>query len=60
MLNSYPDVLTVTDLCKILRIGRNRAYDLLRSGAINSFQFGRSWRIPKPAVEEYLHQKSQT
>lgn len=58
MLNQYNDVLTITDLCEILMIGRNRAYELLKTGELRGFQLGRTWKIPKIAVEEYLRKRS--
>lgn len=54
MLEQYKDVLTVEDLCEILMIGRNHVYELLRGGEISGFQLGRTWKIPKISVEEYL------
>ena len=58
MLNQYKDVLTITALCEILMIGRNRAYELLKTGELRGFQLGRTWKIPKIAVEEYLRKRS--
>lgn len=56
MLSQYDSVLTVTELQEILSIGRNTAYQLLRSGAIPSIRVGRKYRIPKDAVLHYLSQ----
>lgn len=58
MLEQYNDVLTVAELCEILMIGRNHAYELLKTGHLKGFQLGRTWKIPKIALEEYLRQKS--
>lgn len=55
MLESYHDVLTVNDLCEILMVGKNAAYQLLNDQAIAAFRIGRCWKIPKAAVEEYLN-----
>lgn len=54
MLNYYDDILTIAELCEILMIGRNRAYELLKTGELKGFQIGRTWKIPKKAVEEYI------
>ena len=56
-LNRFEDlplVLRVEDLMPLLSIGRNTAYDLVRSGQIRSFRIGRCYRIPKDSVVEYL------
>ncbi len=48
------EVFRVADLSTILKCGRNAAYDLVRSGAIRSVSIGRSIRIPKAALIEFL------
>lgn len=54
-----PLVLKVEDLMPILSIGRNMAYELVRSGQIHSVRVGRSYRIPVNALEEYLRKSSR-
>ncbi|WP_349945225.1 helix-turn-helix domain-containing protein [Lacrimispora sp. BS-2] len=58
MLEQYGDVISTNELCEILGIGRNRAYELLQTNQIKGFQMGRPWKIPKVSVEEYLKRKS--
>lgn len=53
-MDDIPLVLRVEDLSRALGIGRNTAYDLVRSGQIRSIRIGRQLRIPKAAVQEYL------
>ena len=38
----------------ILDIGRNTAYELVRSGKIRSIKVGRQIRVPRDAVVEFL------
>jgi len=52
--NKYPSIIEVEDLCEILSIGRNTAYDLLRTKRIKAFRIGRKWKIPINAVKEYI------
>ena len=54
MFKEYGDVVTVDELCEMLNVGKNRAYDLLSSGEIKSKRIGRVWKIPKKAVENFL------
>lgn len=60
MANKYrsfddlPLTLKVEDLMPILGIGRNTAYELVRSGQIRSIKINRQIRIPKYAFIEYL------
>lgn len=53
-LDDLPLVLRVEDLMPVLDIGRNIAYELIRSGQIRSVRVGRKLRIPKQAVEDFL------
>ena len=54
-VSSNPVVLRVEDLAALLSIGRNTAYELVRSGRIRSIKVGRRYRISMEAVEEYLN-----
>ena len=52
--DDLPAVMTVEDLMPILGIGRNTAYELVRSKQIFSVKIGRQLRIPKQALIDYL------
>ncbi len=55
MLENYPnDVLSVSEICDILRIGRNSAYKLLQTGAICSRKLNKKYIIPKNSVIRYI------
>lgn len=49
-----PLVLTVDDLMAALNIGRNTAYELVRSGRVKSVRVGTQYRISKAALLDYL------
>lgn len=55
--DELPLALRVEDLMSILGIGRNTAYELVRSGQIRSIKVGKQIRIPKEALREYLSGK---
>ena len=52
--DELPLTLRVEDLTSILDIGRNTAYELVRSKQIFSVKIGRQLRIPKQALIDYL------
>ena len=52
--DELPLALKVEDLMLILGIGRNAAYELVRSGQIRSIRVGRKLRVPKEAVIAFL------
>ncbi len=58
MINEEPALITVQELCEQLMIGRNAAYQLLRSGDLKCFRMNRIWKIPQQSVTEYLQRKS--
>ena len=58
MFNSYPDVLSVKQLCEILDIGKNTAYRLLQSGEIKSIKIGKVYKIPKKSIKDYIIKNS--
>lgn len=58
MLESYNEVLDIKDICKVLRIGRTKAYQLLNKGEIPYRRIGRDYRVRKESVIEYLEQEN--
>ena len=53
-LEKIPHVLRVEELAKVLCIGRNAAYELLRSGKIRSVRIGKCYLIPREALIKFL------
>ena len=53
LLNA-PDMLTVSDLQKLLNIGRSTAYRLIENGEIRCIRVGRTIRIPKRFVADFI------
>ncbi len=54
MYEQYPDVLTVAELAKLLRIDRSTAYNLLHKGEIPYRRIGTAYRISKQAIIRYI------
>ena len=55
MFENYPDVVEVDDLRKMLGgISKKLAYRLLSDQKIRSVRVGRTYKIPKICVIEYL------
>ncbi|HOO05699.1 MAG TPA: helix-turn-helix domain-containing protein [Ruminococcus sp.] len=53
----YPDIVTTKQMMQMLRIGRNKAFQLLNSD-IPSIRIGRLHKIPKVFIIEYLNKRS--
>ena len=56
--DDLPLTLRVEELMPILGIGRNTAYELIRSDQIRSVRIGRQLRVPKDAVLDFLTQQN--
>jgi len=53
-LDNAPDVLTVDEAAALLRIGRNHAYELVRTRVLRSVKLGRRILVPKAALVALL------
>ena len=54
MLKDEPEVLSVLDVARILRIGKNKAYGLINNGTIGSIKVGGKIIIPKIRLIAFL------
>lgn len=52
--NTIPDIMSVEEMRSILKIGRNKAYAIVGTGAIKSLKIGRTIRIPKRYVVDFI------
>jgi len=59
MLEEYPDILTAEEACEALRVGYNAMYELLNSGKLKGYRNGRTWRVPKLAIKEFILENSK-
>lgn len=60
MFNQYPDVLTITQLAEALHIGKNKAYELVNNKTIGHRRVGKSIRIPKACLIDYVQASRYT
>jgi excisionase family DNA binding protein len=54
ILEKYKDVLTINDICEILKIGKNTAYGLLKSGEIPNRKLAGKYIIPKIGIIRFI------
>lgn len=54
MLDNTPDVLTLKEMMKVLRIGKNTALNLIHENVIEGHRVGNKWLVLKEDVEEYI------
>ena len=53
-IEALPLTLTVLETGALLRIGRNKVYELVRCGRLRSLKIGRNIRVPRDAIAEFL------
>lgn len=54
LFREYDDVVTVDDVMKMLHIGRNNVYKLLKNNSIKNIKVGKRFIIPKRSVIEFV------
>ena len=58
MEKKQTELITLDELCDILKTGKNTAYTLMRTGELEAFKIGRVWKIPLASVRKYIESKS--
>lgn len=55
-VNHFADVrfLTVAEVADVMRVSKMTVYRLVHSGDMPAVRFGRSYRVPESAVEQYV------
>ncbi len=46
--------LTIAEVAQVLRVSKMTVYRLVHAHTLAAMQFGKSYRIPEDAVEEYV------
>ena len=54
MLKNEPEVLMVNEAARILRIGKNKAYEMIKSGKLSSIKMGGKIIVPKMCLVRFL------
>ena len=54
LFREYPDILTVAQVAQALGIGKKAVYDLVNKKILGALRLGRTIKIPKFVLEEYV------
>ncbi|MGH8992265.1 MAG: helix-turn-helix domain-containing protein [Acidimicrobiia bacterium] len=49
-----PLFLTVPDVARALKVGRDKVYDAINAGELESVKIGSARRIPREALDAYI------
>lgn len=58
VFKDYPDVVGVSQMCEMLRISQKAGYKLLKERRIVHFKIGKTYKIPKLSLFNFLINKS--
>lgn len=56
MALDLPEVMTISETCKYLRIPRSSLYKLAQEGRIPCQKVGRHWRFRREAIDRWLEE----
>ena len=54
LLTNAPDIMTVMEAAKVLKVGRSTMYQLIRSGAVKHVRIGKKILIPREYLRLFL------
>lgn len=54
IFSEYSDIVTVDEVMKMLRLGKNTVYKLLKDDKITNVKVGARYVIPKQSVIEFV------
>jgi hypothetical protein len=54
ILKNEAEILTVLDVARILRVGKNKAYGLINSGTLSSIKINGKIIVPKMCLVRFL------
>ncbi len=54
MFTEYKDILTVGEVCVMLKVCPGKVYNYLKTGELSGYRDRRDWRITKSSVIEYV------
>lgn len=52
--DNFPDILDINDLKRLLAIGTNKAYDLVKQKGFPAIKIGKKYIIPKEQLKIWL------
>lgn len=59
MYSEYPEILEVKDLCEILGYGKKKVYQLIKEGQLKKIPCGRTIKVAKATIIDFVLQCAQ-
>lgn len=58
-MDNQEDIMTVSEVAKYLKISEVTTYKFVQEGKIPAFKIGRSWRIKKQDLGEFIEKQKR-
>ena len=59
MATKLPDVMTPKQVADYLQLGRDKTYQMLKSGELPCVRIGRTYRIQRRALDDWLRSQNR-
>jgi len=56
----FEPLMTTPEVAKVLRLTDKGIRDLIRGGTLRAVRVGRSWRVPRGALQAFLNDNATT
>lgn len=60
MFKEEPEILTVVEAARLLRIGKHKTYELVKTGKLGSMKIGGRSLVPKLRLIQFLLNENET
>ncbi|MEN0066553.1 MAG: helix-turn-helix domain-containing protein [Myxococcota bacterium] len=57
MSQSEPELLTLREVAKLLRVGMKTAYSLVQAGELPGFKVGGQWRFRRADIDAWIDEQ---
>ena len=54
-LTEVSNIFSVKEVSEVLRVGKNKIYQMLELGVLNGFKIGKLWRVRSSDIDDYIN-----
>jgi len=56
-LDNLHDIITIDEVCAILKVSKRGVYDWCKKGIIPAFKIGNTWRFSSRDIDDWIEKK---
>ena len=57
MMQNFPEIMTLEETAKYLRIGKSTLYKMAREGEVPAIKIANQWRFRKRDIDKWLEER---